>query len=237
VTSTAHPGPQRLLLWDIDGTLLAADDVDDEVFDRALELALGRRPPSRVAMGGKTDLQIAQEYLAMLGVPGGEAQVAAVLGHLRDEMAAAEEMIRGRDRVLPGVAELLARLACDPRTFQTVLTGNIAPNAVVKLAVFGLDRWLDLPVGAYGSDHADRNRLVPVALDRVASRRGFRFGPEEVWVIGDSANDLACARVAGARCLLVATGRTPLVDLAALGPDACRSDLAAVGEVVALFAT
>jgi phosphoglycolate phosphatase-like HAD superfamily hydrolase len=151
-------------------------------------------------------------------------------------MAAAVSLVRRHDRVLPGVAELLGLLDADGRFVQTVLTGNIAPNALVKLAAFDLDRFVDLDIGAYGSDRTDRNELVPVALARAAEHRGLDFGADEVWVIGDSANDLACARAAGVRCLLVATGRLGAAELEALGPDAWRPDLADVADVAGLLA-
>ena len=226
--------PDRLLLWDIDGTLLGADDVDHEAFDRAVELAVGTRPPAAVAMAGKTDPQIAREYLAMLGTPEPEDHVAAILGHLETEMAVALRTARP-DRVLPGVAELLARLAGDPRVLQTVLTGNIVANARIKLSTFDLDRWLDLSVGAFGSDHADRNALVPIARERVTRLRGLTFADPDVWVVGDSGNDLACARAAGVRCLLVATGRLGRDQLDLLEADAVLDDLADVGVAAQLL--
>lgn len=229
------PTPHRLVLWDIDGTLLGADDVDHEAFDRAVELTVGARPPSPVAMAGKTDPQIAREYLAMLGTPEPDDHVPVILGHLEEQMAVVLRSAR-TDRVLPGVVELLARLAGDAQVFQTVLTGNIAANARAKLATFDLDRWLDLPVGAFGSDHADRNELVPIARDRVARLRGLTFADHDVWVVGDSGNDLACARAAGVRCLLVATGRLGRDDLDRLKADAVLDDLAD-GDAVARLLT
>jgi phosphoglycolate phosphatase-like HAD superfamily hydrolase len=129
----------------------------------------------------------------------------------------------------------LRQLASDPRVASTLLTGNIAPNALVKVAAFGLDRWLDLSLGAYGSDEADRNLLVPVALRRVAAARHVKLAPEDAWVIGDTPRDLECARVAGSRCLLVATGRYRLGELAALGPDAVLEDLSDAPGVVKLL--
>ena len=135
---------------------------------------------------------------------------------------------------LPGVTELLPRLARTAGVRQSVLTGNIAPNAVVKLSAFGLDQWLDLEVGAFGSDDADRNQLVPVALERVRRLRGDEVPAAQVWVVGDTANDLACAQAAGARCLLVATGRVAYDELAGLGADAVLPDLSDTDGVASL---
>lgn len=225
----------RLILWDIDGTLVSVGDIGAEVFDRALERALGRRPPGRVRMSGKTDPQIVGEYLAMLGIADPEAQLACVLEQLEKQLAAAEDEIRSGGRVLPGVVEVIDRLAAHPGVAQTVLTGNIAPNALLKLAAFGLDSRVDLEVGAFGSDHADRTKLVPIARSRVATMRGRDFQPEQIWVVGDSANDLACARAGGVRCMLVATGRFALDELAPLDADVTLGDLTDTDRVMEIL--
>jgi phosphoglycolate phosphatase len=90
-------------------------------------------------------------------------------------------------------------------------------------------------MGAYGSDHADRNKLVPIAIGKVEQERGHTYRPDEVWVVGDAPNDLACARAGGVRCLLVATGRPSYDDLRALHPDALRHDLSDVDEIYELL--
>ena len=115
------------------------------------------------------------------------------------------------------------------------MTGNIRPGAAVKLGAFGLDRWLDLEIGAYGSDHADRNQLVPLAVERAAARHGHGFGPDEVWVVGDTPKDLGCAQAGGVRCLLVATGSHPIEELETLGADLVLPDLSDVDLVVGVL--
>jgi phosphoglycolate phosphatase-like HAD superfamily hydrolase len=226
---------RRLLLWDIDGTLIRAGDIGALVFDRALLRVLGTAPEARVLMSGKTDPQIVREYLELMEVDDADHHLPSVLEHLEAELAAAADTISANGTVLPGVADLLRRLADEDGVLQSVLTGNIAPNAVVKLAAFGLQRWLDLEVGAYGSDHADRRELVPIARRRAAELRDATFTPEQIWVVGDSANDLACARAASVRCLLVATGRSTAAELAALGPDALVDDLTDVEGIFGLL--
>ena len=225
----------RLILWDIDGTLVRAGEVGAEIFDAAIEKILGRRPSDRVVMSGKTDPQIVAEYLLDFDLPDAPSHVPAILVELEAELVARAQEISDRGFVLPGIEELLARLAADDDIDQTVLTGNIAPNALIKLSAFGLDRWLNLEMGAYGSDHADRNELVPIAIDKVRAARGHRYRPDQVWVVGDAPNDLACARAGGARCLLVATGRPTFEELEVLGPDALRHDLSDVDDIVALL--
>jgi phosphoglycolate phosphatase-like HAD superfamily hydrolase len=185
-------------------------------------------------MSGKTDPQIVREYLALLE-RNDPAHLPAVLERLEAELASASQQLARDGFPCTGAPELLAALAADGRLHLSVLTGNIAPNAVVKLAAFGLDKWLDMETGAYGSDHEDREQLVPIALERLATLRGTRLAPEETWVIGDTPRDYECARAGGAHCLLVATGRFTTDDLGGLGADAVLADLSATGTVVDLL--
>jgi phosphoglycolate phosphatase len=225
----------RLVLWDIDGTLVRAGDVGAAIFDRAIEKTLGRPPSTRIVMSGKTDPQIVLEYLAQFDVADPHTHLPSILEGIEDELAAQAHVITALGTVMPGVAEILPRLDADADVDQTVLTGNIAPNAMVKVAAFGLDRWLHLEMGAYGSDHADRNELVPIAVHKVKAALGHSYTPDEIWVVGDAPNDLACARAAGVRCLLVATGRPSFDELSALHPDVLRPDLSDVDDILEIL--
>jgi phosphoglycolate phosphatase len=229
------PVTHRLLLWDIDGTLIRAGTLGREVFDQAVTDVAGRVPERRPRLSGKTDPQIVGEYFTELGLPADADRVTATLRALAVHMAARADELPEAGSVCPGVPEVLARLADDPRVINGILTGNIAPNAVVKLSAFGLDRWIDLEAGAYGSDDPDRTALVPIAMGRVAGTRRLRLDPDDVWVIGDTPRDLTCAQAAGAHCLLVATGRYAFCELAALGADAAVADLADTDAVVKLL--
>jgi phosphoglycolate phosphatase len=222
---------RRLLLFDIDGTLVRAGPVGGAVFNRALEAVLGEVPSERVRMSGKTDPQIVREYLALMESDDTD-HLPSILEHLERELAAAAAEITRDGSACPGAVELLEAVANDDRFHSSVLTGNIAPNAVVKLAAFGLEKWLDLECGAYGSDSEDRKDLVPIAIQRLASLRGIHISPEETWVIGDTPRDYECAAAAGAHCLLVATGGYRLEELSGLGADAVLADLSATGAVV-----
>jgi phosphoglycolate phosphatase len=226
-----------LLLWDVDGTLVRAGDLGAAVFDLALESVLGVRPEQRVRMSGKTDPEIVREYLEQLGFEETPERVEAVLRCIEAELAAAEAAgeLAATGSALPGVAAVLEALAGDDRVVSTLLTGNVAPNALVKVAAFGLDKWLDLEVGAYGSDEADRNLLVPIAMGRLAATYGVALDPTDVWVIGDTPRDLDCARAAGTRCLLVGTGRFSFTELERLGADAVLAGLLDVPAVIKLL--
>jgi phosphoglycolate phosphatase len=230
--------PSRLVLWDVDGTLVRAGRVASDIFSRAVEHAVGRHPGEHgVSMSGKTDPQIALEILTGMGLDTDDCHghLPLVVDRLQSELSAAVDLIRARGRVMPGVREILATLHDDAEVVQSVLTGNTAVNAATKLTALGLDRWLDLEIGAYGSDDPDRRALVPVALARAAERRGWTVSAEEVWVVGDTPRDLECARTGGARCALVATGHTSRDALYGLGADAVFEDLSDVDAVVKLL--
>ncbi|MDQ1418099.1 MAG: hypothetical protein QOJ52_61 [Acidimicrobiaceae bacterium] len=219
----------RLVLWDVDGTLIHTNGIGSEVFDRAFVQVLGLAPTARITqrvrLSGKTDPQIALEYLELMEIEDPAHHLPLVLELLAVELAAAAETLAANGGSLPGVPELLARLAGADGVHQTLLTGNLAANAAVKVAAFGLDRWLDLEIGAYGSDHADRCELVPIAIERARRLRGVELAPEDTWVIGDTERDFACAQAGRAHCLLVATGGSRVSDLAHLEPDLLLEDL------------
>lgn len=229
--------PNRLVLWDIDGTLIRAGPIGADIFSAAVAHAVGRHPGDHgVTMGGKTDPQIALEILASAGLDATacDGHLATVIEHLEAELRDSVELMRTTGRVMSGVPEVLATLhnrgaGCA----QSVLTGNTKANAATKLATFGLDQWLDLEIGAFGSDNRDRRALVPVARERAARKRGLVF--DDVLVIGDTPHDLDCARAGHARCVLVGTGFTPVDQLRGLGADAVLDDLSDVEVVLQLL--
>jgi phosphoglycolate phosphatase-like HAD superfamily hydrolase len=108
---------------------------------------------------------------------------------------------------------------------QSVLTGNTRPSAQIKLAAFGLDAYLDLDIGAYGTDSDIRADLVDVARQRATGRTGQLFGPDSTVLIGDTPADVAAARDGAARIITVATGRHTIADLAAAGASTALADL------------
>ncbi|MQA03706.1 MAG: HAD hydrolase-like protein [Streptosporangiales bacterium] len=224
-----------LIVWDIDRTLIDAGAAGRDIMNAAITRVIDREPEHEVWFGGKTDPRIAAEILTAAGVPlPHDDHVADVLVHLEQVLAERETVVAAEGAVLPGVREILTRLRA-AGALQTVLTGNIQANAVVKLRAFGLDEFVDVTVGAFGSDHADRPRLLPLVLDRAARAYGRRWRPEETWVIGDTEFDFECAAASGARCLLVATGGSSYEHLSTLGADTVLPDLSDVPAVVRLL--
>ena len=226
---------KRLILWDIDGTLLRGGSVAGTAFAAAVEKVVGRPAGDHgVRFGGKTDPQIVREILAVLDLHDQvEEHEASIIAELERGLRDGRDQMQAEGFVLPGVPELLEALRATGAV-QTVLTGNTAANAAVKVDAFELRPWLDLEVGAFGSDHHDRNQLVPIAVERATQR----YGPVDrrhTWVIGDTPFDAACARAGGVRCLLVATGHSPRADLDGAGADRVLDDLSATAEVVDLL--
>lgn len=225
-----------LVLWDVDGTLIKGGIAGRVAFADAIASVLGIEVPAEQLpkMAGKTDPQIALEILVALGVSAPEASLPAIESALERALHARSDQLRREGVVLPGVPEALSGLD-DAGAIQTLVTGNVAPNAQTKLRALGLiPSAIRLDLGAYGSDDRHRDNLVPVALRRAATA-GFDVGVQTTWVVGDTPRDLACARAAGVRCLLVATGGFPLSVVEDAGADAVMEDLSDTARVVALL--
>lgn len=217
---------QRLILFDIDGTLLSAGGAPRRAFRRALTEHFGTE--GAVAsddFSGKTDPQIVYDLMGPAGFADDhiEERIAAFFAYYLEELER-ELLVETRHRLYPGVAELVPALAADPAVGLGLLTGNIEEGARLKLAHFGL--WEHFAVGAYGSDDATRDRLGPVAMARAQERFGRRFHGSEVVVIGDTPADVRCARAIGAVAVAVATGRPTRETLEAAGPDLLLDSLA-----------
>lgn len=237
VAGVPAPTVRNVLLWDIDGTLLRTPGVGVKAFARALETVTGM-PMARVAydFGGKTDPLIARDLLAAVGVDDDDA-VSRLLAEVERNYDEFADDLRATIVAMPGAAELLDRCA-ELAAVQSVVTGNIQYVARRKLEAAGFDHRLDLERGGYGSDHHDRTELVRLALARLATRDDIgEIDPSGVWIIGDTPRDAACARGAGVRCLLVATGTYSVEALSDLGAEHVLADLADVERVLDILSS
>jgi phosphoglycolate phosphatase len=214
-----------LVLWDVDGTLVRTAGHGRYAFEEAFEAVVGRLPEP-VDFAGRTDRQIALTMLA-----GDQERLPRVLEELEAALELRKEAMRAEGYAYPGVAEVLEALHRRDDVIQSLLTGNIKANAVVKVSAFGLDRWLDFDVGAYGSDpHEERSDLVAVARERAAAKYDE---PTGAVLVGDTPLDVRAAREAGARAVAVATGFAEADALRASAPDAYLEDLSDTASAVA----
>lgn len=221
------PAPRRLVLFDVDGTLLDAGGGGRRAVFRALRAVFGTTGPTEgVSFAGRTDPQIARERLEAVGWS--RDAVDARLDQLWDAYVAElrRELSAAPPRVLPGALALLERVAAaGGETVTGLLTGNVREGARLKLEAAGIG-WERFAVGAFGSDHADRPELPAVAVRRARERTGIDFAGREVVVIGDTPFDVRCGDRLGTRTIAVATGGASREELAAERPDHLFADLA-----------
>lgn len=228
----------KLVLFDIDGTLLWTDGAGRRAIHRALVDRAGTPGVlDGYRLDGKTDPQIVRELLALGGHPRPDdaALIAAVCERYVELLD--EELERpGRPpRALPGVPALLDALA-DPEARGDVLvglvTGNVVAGAALKLRAAGLD-FERFRVGAFGTDSAHRPDLPPIARRRAEARTGRSIAGADVVVVGDTPADVACGRPIGARTIAVATGSYDAQALAAAGAAHVFANLADTAGVLA----
>lgn len=229
----------RLVLFDIDGTLLWTDGAGRRAIHRALLDEAGTAGPIEgYRFDGKTDPQIVRELLALAGHPEAEdeSRVAAVcrryVALLHAELARPEQ----RTKVMAGVAELLEALApheAAGRVLVGLLTGNLEAGAALKLRSAGIDP-ARFAVGAFGSDSHRRSDLPAVAARRAAERvgGGRTFIGKAIVIVGDTPDDVACGRPVGARAVAVATGFYDVAALQAAGAAHVFRDLTDTGAVL-----
>jgi phosphoglycolate phosphatase-like HAD superfamily hydrolase len=173
-----------------------------------------------------TDLQIVSEALRDAGVtPAQIRERAPELAALYHEEL---ERLTGREELyyaLPGARRALEAIEASPRYLNSLLTGNVEPAARLKLRLIGLEGFFRLP-GAFGEDSHDRRDLPALALERLSRHLRLDLKPSQLIVVGDTPNDIACAKHSGARSVAVATGRAHSTeDLRAHNPDAVLPDL------------
>ena len=222
----------RLVLWDVDGTLVDAAKLGRDAFFEAFETVTGSPPTDMVPFAGRTDLEIAHDLLAVSGVDPAEDLLDRFEEALVQAMAARVGELGRRGRALPGAEAALARLQHEPGVVQSLLTGNVERNALLKLAAFRLAAYVDFAAGAYGSDHRVRGELVAIARERAAGLHRIELEPGDVVLVGDTPLDVAAAREGGARAVGVATGPYDEAALAEAGADAVLADLRDTDAVV-----
>jgi phosphoglycolate phosphatase len=222
-------GPELLVLWDIDGTLIAGRGFGKLMYREAFRTAFGRELKGPVDLGGRTELDVIAEILHQHDIEHTEETSALLAGALASSFESRRKDFPGHSDLLPGALHALQHFADDPRVHQGVLTANLRSVALIKLEEFGLAHLVDWDVSAFGDDHADRAELVTFARKRARHIRVF--SPDQVVLIGDTPHDVRAATTAGVRVVAVATGRSSKEDLHEAGAGTVLDDLSDLDEL------
>ncbi len=221
---------ERLILWDIDSTLISTGGAGDKALKRVIEKRYGVQDDLHdVEIAGRTDTGIIASILRKYDVPQTEANIAAFLDEYVGFLGELLPQMEGR--VLPGVTQLLKHTRDNRNYVVGLLTGNVERGAKLKLEHYGL--WHHFEFGAFADDHHDRNELGAFAHRRAKEKHGIEFAAAQIDVIGDTGHDIACGKAFGARTIAVATGSWPRERLAEHAPDFLFDDLSNVERVMA----
>lgn len=224
------PDSRRLILFDIDGTLITSGGAGEAALVRAMDSRFGVKENFEgIVLAGATDALIARCLLAKHGLDVSPENIAALLDSYLHHLSECMPAFRGR--VLPGLVALLDALRDHPEAVLALLTGNLVRGAEIKLRHYGV--WDYFEFGAFADDHHDRNELGKFASARAEERHGVAIPPERIYVIGDTPKDIACGRAIGAKTVAVATGGSTRDELAAHCPDYLFEDLSDTGAVLA----
>jgi phosphoglycolate phosphatase len=223
----------RVVLFDIDGTILRSGGVGRIAMERALTQVFGFSGSAGYHYDGKTDRQIVRELMRTEGLA--DEEIDAQMGRLLDAYVRGleEELSSGKRsmHVFPGVLDLLDALEREPTAVLGLLTGNIASGAHAKLGAAGIDI-SRFRVNAFGSDHEERPELPRVAQRRAREILGADIEGNRLIVIGDTPADVRCGESIGARAIGVATGRYTVDDLREHGAYAVFETLADTDAVM-----
>ena len=233
----------RLVLWNIDLTLVDVARVSRDAYAEAFRRVTGRPLVALPQLAGASDSEIFFESVALNEVvPGaagraGYAEANDLMARYATELATAfgarSDLLARQGRALRGAREALAAVSRLPGVIQTVLTGAIRQNAAHKLHAFELDRYLDLGIGGYGSEVYPKGTQILRSLALATEKYGVKLSAAGAVYVADSVRDVAAARVAGVRCLGVATGRSTVSELRDAGADPVLADLSDTSRVVA----
>lgn len=216
----------RLVLFDIDGTLLHSHGAGRRAMEAALIDAFGTKGSHAYRYDGKTDRQIVRDLMRAEGFEDAviDARMPQVLdtyvAGLQREIASPDTRVEA----LTGVMELLDALVHRAHCVVGLLTGNLEPGAQHKLTAAGIG-FERFAVGAYGSDHEVRSELPAIAQQRARERLGLAVDGRAMVIVGDTPSDIQCGRPIGARSIAVATGHYSVEALAEHDPDAVFGDL------------
>jgi phosphoglycolate phosphatase-like HAD superfamily hydrolase len=227
----------RLVLWNIDHTLVDVGRVTRDAYAEAFQRTVGRPLVRLAPTPGRTESEIIFETLAFNDVVTTDDHLPSFVSALTEAFARRRADLRAHGRVLAGAGEAVEALAHVPGVVQSVLTGSIRPNAVLKVTELGLAARLDLGAGGYEDGVYSKAALLELARSRAAERHGVARYPEAATVyIADSPRDVQAARIAGSPIIAVATGSATEAELRSAGADRVLATLADTEAVVSAVA-
>jgi phosphoglycolate phosphatase-like HAD superfamily hydrolase len=229
---SANGTPHRLILWDVDHTLITAWDFHKKLYRDAFTEMTGNPPVRLIDMSGRPDRASTAEMLEVNGLEPTEDRMERFSSCLAWAMDQNRDHLRQAGRQAPGAALVLRALADRPDVAQTVVTGNVRYLAEAKLATLGLGDYIDFSIGGYGWDASERWQLVKVAKERAAAKYGVQFSETNTVVLGDTPKDVDAALRGGAAIIAVATGLTDTAGLEAAGAHLVLPNLEDVDRVV-----
>lgn len=223
------------MLWDIDRTLLYVGDIDRQVYRETFAEVVGRPAERLPARGTGVTMPLAIRSLLMdNGVPEDAVPglVPRMVELLPQRLAAHSDDLREQGVLLPGAVDALKAVRAQPGCVPTVVTGNLKPNALLKLQAFGLTAFLDVEVGGYSSDNDHRPALVGVAQERAQTKYATAFTRSNTVIIGDSLEDVRTGLEGGAPVIGVASGKTSADQLRSAGADVVLGSLEDVAQIL-----
>jgi len=223
---------KKFILFDIDGTLIDPGGAGKRSMRKAFYQMFSIRDAfAGITMAGKTDIQIIKEGLSIHGLPSGDGVLASIVPRYIKNLKI--EINNKRRHVMPGVVELLNALNTMDGYWLGLLTGNIVQGARIKLGAFNLNKYF--PVGAFGDDNEDRNRLLPVAIEKLRRMKNIDISYSDCIVIGDTPKDVQCSKPFGATSIVVSTGPYSYESLLETGADYVLRDLSYAMDLIERF--
>jgi phosphoglycolate phosphatase-like HAD superfamily hydrolase len=223
---------KKLLLWDIDGTLLISGGASR----RALEYSINRifsieASLDDIDFSGRTDLSIFRQFFSKYELENNKENLQGLSELYFQQLTV--ELPKGEGMLCPGVLEVLEIVHQRDDLVQGLLTGNFERSAQAKLEHFNL--WHYFEFGAFGEESYDRNDLGPKALERAHDTCRYTFPSDHIFVIGDTLHDIACGKALSANTIGVATGWTKVEDLAVHNPTHLFKDLSDASSFFQIF--
>jgi phosphoglycolate phosphatase-like HAD superfamily hydrolase len=220
----------KLLLFDIDGTLVDTGGAGSRSLNISFEEIFSIKNAFKdITMAGKTDIQIMKEGIEKHNLPYDGSIISKIIDRYIKNLAI--QINNNNKHIKPGIKELLEFLLQEKSDYAIgLLTGNIEEGARIKLGAFGLNHYF--PLGAFGSDDEDRNKLLPIAIEKYRKILGLSIKFKDCIVIGDTPRDVYCAKPYGAKCIAVATGPYSYNELLKTGADIVMKDLSDTTDVI-----